>query len=84
MWLPGPELSGLAAARRTLHLCAQMERYSMDAPTDTGRPAIAVFPVLDLVVVHKTRPGQGRSVTHQQFLAVLDVLVKADCRNRRC
>jgi CubicO group peptidase (beta-lactamase class C family) len=45
---------------------------------------ITVIPVLDLVVVHKTRPGQGRSVTHQQFLDVLDVLVKAGCRRRNC
>jgi CubicO group peptidase (beta-lactamase class C family) len=45
---------------------------------------ITVLPVLDLVVAHKTRPGQGRSVTHQQFLEVLDVLVKAGCRQRRC
>jgi CubicO group peptidase (beta-lactamase class C family) len=45
---------------------------------------ITILPVLDLVVVHKTRPGQGRSVSHQQFLEVLDVLVKAGCRQRRC
>ena len=45
---------------------------------------ITILPILDLVVVHKTRPGQGRSVTHQQFLEVLDVLVKAGCRTRRC
>ena len=45
---------------------------------------ITVLPVLDLVVVHKTRPGQGRSVSHQQYLEVLDVLVKAGCRHRRC
>jgi CubicO group peptidase (beta-lactamase class C family) len=45
---------------------------------------ITVIPVLDLVVVHKTRPGQGRSVTHQQFLDVLGVLVKAGCRRRNC
>jgi CubicO group peptidase (beta-lactamase class C family) len=45
---------------------------------------ITVLPVLDLVVVHKTRPRQGRSVSHQQYLEVLDVLVKAGCRQRRC
>jgi CubicO group peptidase (beta-lactamase class C family) len=45
---------------------------------------ITVIPVLDLVVVHKTRPGQGRSVSHPQYLAVLDVLVQAGCRTRRC
>ena len=45
---------------------------------------ISVLPVLDLVVVHKTRPGQRRSVSHQQFLDVLDVLAKGGCRQRRC
>jgi CubicO group peptidase (beta-lactamase class C family) len=45
---------------------------------------ITVLPVLDLVVVHKTRPGQGRSVSHPQYLEVLDVLVKAGCRRRTC
>ena len=45
---------------------------------------ITILPVLDLVVVHKTRPGQGRSVSHQQYLEVLDVLAKAGCRTRRC
>lgn len=38
---------------------------------------IVVLPALDLVVAHKTRPGQGRSVTHGQFVAVLDQLVRA-------
>jgi hypothetical protein len=45
---------------------------------------ITILPVLDLVVVHKTRPGQGRSVTHQQFLEVLDILAKSGCRTRKC
>ena len=45
---------------------------------------IAVLPVLDLVVVHKTQPGAGRSVSHAQFLEALDVLVKAGCRTKRC
>jgi len=45
---------------------------------------ITVVPVLDLVVVHKTQPGGGRSVSHAQFLEVLDVLVKAGCRQRSC
>ena len=46
---------------------------------------IIVVPKLDLVVAHKTRPGQrdaaGRalSVSHPQFLEVLDVLVRARC-----
>jgi CubicO group peptidase (beta-lactamase class C family) len=38
---------------------------------------IAVLPALDLVVAHKTRPGEGRSVTHRQFLELLDLLVRA-------
>ena len=45
---------------------------------------ITILPVLDLVVVHKTRPGQGRSVSHQQYMDVLDVLVQSGCRLRRC
>lgn len=50
---------------------------------------ITVMPALDLVVVHKTRPGQrdstGRalSVSHPQYLEVLDVVVRAHC-GRRC
>ena len=50
---------------------------------------IMVLPALDLVVAHKTRPGQrdaqgrARSVSHEQFLRVLDVLVRAHC-GRRC
>jgi CubicO group peptidase (beta-lactamase class C family) len=45
---------------------------------------ITVIPVLDLVVAHKTRPGQSRSVSHPEFLRVLDILVKGGCRSRRC
>ncbi len=45
---------------------------------------IAVLPALDLVVVHKTRPGQGRSVSHAQFMEVLDLLVRARCGASRC
>ena len=45
---------------------------------------ITVLPLLDLVVIHKTRPGQGRSVSHQQYMEVLDVLVKAGCRQHKC
>jgi CubicO group peptidase (beta-lactamase class C family) len=45
---------------------------------------ITVLPALDLVVVHKTRPGQGRSVSHAQYLEVLDVLVRAGCRTHTC
>jgi CubicO group peptidase (beta-lactamase class C family) len=38
---------------------------------------IAVLPALDLVVAHKTQPGEGRSVPHRQFLELLDLLVRA-------
>jgi CubicO group peptidase (beta-lactamase class C family) len=44
---------------------------------------ILVVPRLDLVVTHKTRPGQGRSVSHSQFLEVLDLLLQARC-NGEC
>jgi CubicO group peptidase (beta-lactamase class C family) len=37
---------------------------------------ITVLPALDLVVVHKTDPRSKRSVSHQQYLQVLDILVK--------
>jgi hypothetical protein len=40
---------------------------------------ITVMPALDLVVSHKTVPGPGRSVSHEQYMRVLDVLVKAHC-----
>lgn len=40
---------------------------------------ILVMPALDLVVAHKTRPGQDRTVSHPQFLEVVDLLVKARC-----
>ena len=49
---------------------------------------IAVLPKLDLVVVHKTRPGQrdsaGRelSVSHDRFRQVLDILVRGHCGTR--
>jgi CubicO group peptidase (beta-lactamase class C family) len=41
---------------------------------------ITVLPALDMVVAHKTRPAGGRSVSHAQYRAVLDVLVRARCR----
>lgn len=50
---------------------------------------IMVFPRLDLVVAHKTRPGQrdaqGRplAVSHAEFLRALDVLVRSHC-GRSC
>jgi CubicO group peptidase (beta-lactamase class C family) len=49
---------------------------------------IIVLPKLDLVIAHKTRPGQrsatgqALSVSHPQMLAVLDVLVRAHCGAR--
>ncbi len=36
---------------------------------------LLVVPALDLVVAHKTVPGDGRRVTHDQFMDVADVLV---------
>lgn len=39
---------------------------------------VVVLPALDLVVAHKTRPGE-RSVSHDEFLEVLALLVKARC-----
>ena len=42
---------------------------------------ISVLPALDLVVAHKTRPGEGRSVSHGQYREVLDLLVRARCGN---
>jgi CubicO group peptidase (beta-lactamase class C family) len=40
---------------------------------------ITVLPALDLVVAHKTVPGGNRSVSHDQFLRILEGLVKAKC-----
>jgi CubicO group peptidase (beta-lactamase class C family) len=40
---------------------------------------ILVAPALDLVVVHKTVPGQGRQVPHEQFMEVADMIVEAYC-----
>ena len=45
---------------------------------------ITVIPALDLVVAHKTVPDQGKSVSHAQYLEVLDVLVQAGCRQPGC
>ena len=42
---------------------------------------ITVLPKLDLVVAHKTRPGGGGSVSHAQFVEVLDLLLAAYCGN---
>lgn len=38
---------------------------------------ITVVPALDLVVAHKTRPGQDRSVSGDDYRAVLDLIIKA-------
>jgi CubicO group peptidase (beta-lactamase class C family) len=49
---------------------------------------IIVIPKLDLVVAHKTSPrqrdanGRALSVSHPQFLQVLDILVRAHCGAR--
>lgn len=41
---------------------------------------ITVLPKLDLVVAHKTAPQRGRrGVSHQQYLLLLDLLVRAHC-----
>lgn len=40
---------------------------------------ILVMPRLDLVVAHKTRPGRGRGVSHDRFLEVVALLVRAHC-----
>ena len=42
---------------------------------------ITVLPKLDLVVVHKTDPASGGSVSHSQYLEVLDLLVRAYCNS---
>ena len=43
---------------------------------------ILVMPKLDLVVAHKTEPGNNRSVSHGQFLEVMALLVAAHCGER--
>jgi CubicO group peptidase (beta-lactamase class C family) len=40
---------------------------------------ILVMPALDLVVAHKTEPGRNRSVSHEQFLEVVELLLAANC-----
>jgi len=44
---------------------------------------ITVIPALDLVVAHKTVPAGGKSVSHTQYLEILDLLVQAGCRQTR-
>ncbi|HEY9518498.1 MAG TPA: hypothetical protein VIQ98_04535, partial [Gemmatimonadales bacterium] len=49
---------------------------------------IVVIPALDLVVAHKTAPGQrdeagrARTVSHPRFVRLLDQLVRAHCGSR--
>jgi CubicO group peptidase (beta-lactamase class C family) len=43
---------------------------------------ITVLPALDLVVAHKTAPRGNLSVTHGQFLQILDLLVRARAAGR--
>ncbi|MEX2284923.1 MAG: serine hydrolase [Gemmatimonadota bacterium] len=40
---------------------------------------ILVMPKLDLVVAHKTQPGNSRSVSHAQFLEIMTLLVASHC-----
>ena len=40
---------------------------------------ITVLPALDMVVAHKTVPGDGRRVQHPQFWELLDLVVEAHC-----
>lgn len=40
---------------------------------------ILVVPALDLVVVHKTVPGDDRQVPHDRFMEVADMIVEAHC-----
>jgi CubicO group peptidase (beta-lactamase class C family) len=40
---------------------------------------ILVMPAIDLVVAHKTRQGQGRRVSHEDFHAIARMLVAARC-----
>jgi CubicO group peptidase (beta-lactamase class C family) len=40
---------------------------------------LLVMPALDLVVAHKTAPGGTGSVSHNEFLEVLELLLEAHC-----
>jgi CubicO group peptidase (beta-lactamase class C family) len=40
---------------------------------------ITVLPALDLVVAHKTVPGNGRRVNHPEFWELLELVVEAHC-----
>jgi len=41
---------------------------------------ILVIPALDLVIAHKTVPGEGRQTTHAQFHEVARMIVDARCK----
>jgi hypothetical protein len=43
-----------------------------------------VLPTLDLVIAHKTVPGDGRSVTSPQLLEIVRLLVAARCPDGVC
>jgi CubicO group peptidase (beta-lactamase class C family) len=45
---------------------------------------LTVIPVLDLVVAHKTAPGQGRAVSQTEYFTLLDELVSAACARKTC
>jgi CubicO group peptidase (beta-lactamase class C family) len=40
---------------------------------------ITVLPALDMVLAHKTVPGGNRSVSHEQFMGIVDMVVNARC-----
>jgi CubicO group peptidase (beta-lactamase class C family) len=40
---------------------------------------ILVMPAIDLVIAHKTKQGQGRRVSHEEFHAIAKMLVEARC-----
>jgi CubicO group peptidase (beta-lactamase class C family) len=44
---------------------------------------ITVLPALDLVIAHKTQPRTSSPVTHAQYLALVDAVVKAHCGTTR-
>lgn len=44
---------------------------------------ITIIPALDLVVVHKKRPGENRAVSHSEYVKVLDILIQGRSSTRR-
>jgi CubicO group peptidase (beta-lactamase class C family) len=40
---------------------------------------VLVMPELDLTIAHKTDPADDGSVSHSQFLDVVDLVVRAHC-----